>query len=201
MASETGRIEAFSDGVFSIAATLLVLDLKPPPQALPFWRGLAAQWPGFLSFLLSFLFIGIMWINHHRLFSHIRRADEVLMAVNLLLLFGVVWVPYPTSLMAQSVGTARMRDAAVLYNGSYVVIALLFNLLLSTCASRQLVDRSYIGVKNIAKRYAVGPALYLVCLVITWWSVPASLALNGAMALYFLLSPDTSLRAYRTDGG
>jgi uncharacterized membrane protein len=199
MASETGRIEAFSDGVFSIAATLLVLDLKPPSPTLPFWQGLAAQWPGFLSFLLSFLFIGIMWINHHRLFTHIRRADDVLMAVNLLLLLGVVWVPYPTSLMAQSLGTMQMHDAAILYNGSYLVIALIFNLLLYTCVSRQLVDRNYIGVKNIAKRYGVGPTIYLICLAITWWSVPASLAMNGAMAMYFLLSPDTALRVHRSE--
>jgi len=197
--SETSRIEAFSDGVFSIAATLLVLELKPPSPAIPFWQGILAQWPGFLSFLLSFLFIGIMWINHHRLFSHVRRADDVLMAVNLLLLLGVVWVPYPTALMAQSVGTARMHDAALLYNGSYLVIALLFNLLLYTCARRELVDRSYIGVKNIAKRYGVGPVMYLVCLAVTWWSVPASLALNGAMALYFLLSPDTAMRVHRSE--
>ena len=199
MPSETSRIEAFSDGVFSIAATLLVLELKPPSPAIPFWQGILAQWPGFLSFLLSFLFIGIMWINHHRLFSHVRRADDVLMAVNLLLLLGVVWVPYPTALMAQSVGTARMHDAALLYNGSYLVIALLFNLLLYTCARRELVDRSYIGVKNIAKRYGVGPVMYLVCLAVTWWSVPSSLALNGAMALYFLLSPDTAMRVHRSE--
>jgi uncharacterized membrane protein len=123
MPSETSRIEAFSDGVFSIAATLLVLELKPPPSAAPFWQGILAQWPGFLSFVLSFLFIGIMWINHHRLFSHVRRTDDVLIAVNLLLLLGVVWIPYPTSVIAQSVGTPRMRDAALLYNGSYLVIA------------------------------------------------------------------------------
>lgn len=196
MASETGRIEAFSDGVFSIAATLLILDLKPPSSSLPFWQGLLGQWPGFLSFLLSFLFIGIMWINHHRLFSHVRRSDDVLMAVNLLLLLGVVWIPYPTSLMAQAVGTGRIRDAALLYNGSYLAIALLYNLLLFACIHRGLVDRSYEGVQHIARRYATGPSMYLACLVITWWSVPVSLALNGALALYFLLSPEAVSRAH-----
>ena len=195
MASETGRIEAFSDGVFSIAATLLVLELKPPSAVVPFWQGLLAQWPGFLSFLLSFLFIGIMWINHHRLFSHIKRSDDVLMAVNLLLLLGVVWIPYPTSLMAQAMATGRMRDAALLYNGSYLVIALLFNLLLFACIRRGLVDRSYAGIENIARRYGVGPSLYLACFLTTWISVPISLAMNGAMALYFLLSPNTALRS------
>src|SRR5260370_27551348 len=116
MANETSRIEAFSDGIFSIAATLLVLDLKPPAAALPFWQGIAAQWPGFASFLLSFLFIGIMWINHHRLFTHMRRSDDLLMLSNLLLLLGVVWVPYPTSLMAQALTSVLMHEAATLYN-------------------------------------------------------------------------------------
>jgi uncharacterized membrane protein len=149
MANETSRIEAFSDGIFSIAATLLVLDLKPPAAALPFWKGIAAQWPGYASFLLSFLFIGIMWINHHRLFSHIRRSDEALMVANLFLLFGIVWIPYPTSLIAQAVGTGRLREAAILYNSSYLVLALLFNLLLNVCLRRRLVDRSFSGVHNI----------------------------------------------------
>lgn len=193
MASETSRIEAFSDGVFSIAATLLVLELKPPSQDMPFWHGILAQWPGFLSFLLSFLFIGIMWINHHRLFSHIRRGDDALMTVNLLLLLGVVWIPYPTSLMALAVGTGRMQDAALLYNGSYLAIALGYNLLLLVCIRRGLVDRSFPGLQHIARRYAVGPSLYLICFLVTWWNVPASLALNGALALYFLLSPDARL--------
>lgn len=196
MAGETGRIEAFSDGVFSIAATLLVLELKPPPAAIPFWQGLLAQWPGFLSFLLSFLFIGIMWISHHRLLSHVRRSDDVLMAVNMLLLLGVVWIPYPTSLMAQAVGTGSMHEAALLYNGSYLAIALLFNLLLFACVHRGLVDRSYSGVQHIARRYALGPSLYLLCFLLTWLSVPLSLALNGAIAVYFLISPDVSLRSH-----
>jgi uncharacterized membrane protein len=194
MTQETSRIEAFSDGIFSIAATLLVLDLKPPAAGQPFWQGLLHQWPAYASFLLSFLFIGIMWINHHRLFFHIRRSDEILMLTNLLLLLGVVWIPYPTALMAQAVATGQLRDAAIFYNGSYLALALLFNLLLFTSLQRGLVDKSYAGVQGIARRYAIGPAMYLICLAVTWWSVPLSLAMNGGMALFFLLSPDRSLK-------
>jgi uncharacterized membrane protein len=190
MASETGRIEAFSDGVFSIAGTLLVLELKPPAANLPFRQGLAALWPGFAAFLLSFFFIGIMWINHHRLFQHIRRSDEMLLFTNLILLLGVVWVPYPTSLMALAVTRGNIRDAAILYNGSYFVIALLFNLLLNVAIRRGLVDREYAAVRGIAKTYFLGPVLYGLCFACTWWNVGLSLALNGALALYFLLSPD-----------
>jgi len=200
LTSETGRIEAFSDGIFSIAATLLVLELKPPAASLPFWQGIAAQWPGYASFLLSFLFIGIMWISHHRLFSHIRRSDDALLGSNLLLLLGVVWIPYPTSLMAQAVGTPRFRDAAIFYNGSYLALALLFNLLLFTCVWRGLVDRDYSGVGNIVRQYVAGPALYLLCLAITWWNVPLSLAINGAIALSFLLSPDATPKCRANEG-
>lgn len=189
MTNETGRIEAFSDGVFSIAATLLVLELKPPPPGGSFWLGILSQWPGFTAFLLSFLFIGIMWINHHRLFTHVRRSDDMLLLSNLLLLLGVVWIPYPTLVMAQAVSKGAFRDAALLYNGSYLAIALLFNLLLSTAIHRGLVDREYAAVRHIAKSYLIGPSMYALCLAITWWNVPVSLAINGGMALYFLLSP------------
>jgi uncharacterized membrane protein len=201
MTGETSRIEAFSDGIFSIAATLLVLELKPPSQNMPFWQGIAAQWPGFASFLLSFMFIGIMWINHHRMFTHVKRADDVLMVMNLLLLLGVVWIPYPTSLMAQALTSGRMRDAAILYNGSYLAIALLFNLLLYTAIRRGVVDREYAGMQSIARSYALGPGMYVLCFAATWWNVPLSLAMNGAMALYFLLSPELRLKDRQSGPG
>lgn len=197
MTAETSRIEAFSDGVFSIAATLLVLELKPPPANLPFWQGIAAQWPGFASFLLSFLFIGIMWINHHRLFTHVHRSDDWLMLTNLLLLLGVVWIPYPTSLMAQAFASNHVRDAAIFYNGSYLAIALLFNLLLFTAIRRGTVDREYGAVKSIARSYALGPGFYALCFAATWWNVPVSLAMNGTLALYFLLLPAVRIKGPR----
>jgi len=196
MTNDTSRIEAFSDGVFSIAATLLVLELKPPAPGLSFWHGIAQQWPGYAAFLLSFFFIGIMWINHHRLFSHIQHSDDVLMVANLLLLLGVVWIPYPTSLMAQAVASGQLRDAAIFYNGSYLVIALLFNLLFGVCVKRRLLDRYESGVQGIAGRYATGITMYILCFAATWWNVKVSLVLNAGLALFFLLSPDQSAKAH-----
>jgi uncharacterized membrane protein len=194
MTNETSRIEAFSDGIFSIAATLLVLDLKAPAATVPFWQGIVAQWPGYASFLLSFLFIGIMWLNHHRLFSHMRRSSDVLMVANLFLLLGVVWIPYPTSLMAQAVFSGRLRDAAILYNGSYLVIAILFNLLFGVCVKGGLLDRNVSGVRNIARSYAAGILMYIICFAMTWWNVPVSLAISLGMAIFFLVSPDQMAR-------
>ncbi|MGC1462415.1 MAG: TMEM175 family protein [Terracidiphilus sp.] len=196
MTRDTSRIEAFSDGVFSIAATLLVLELKAPAAGLTFWQGIWQQWPGYASFLLSFLFIGIMWINHHRLFSHIQHSDDALMAANLLLLLGVVWIPYPTLLLARALDTENFRDAAILYNASYVALALLFNLLLFTCIKRGLVDRNYAEVRGIAWRFASGPALYVLSLIATFWNVPLSLAVNAGLALFYLVSPDESAKAH-----
>jgi uncharacterized membrane protein len=190
--NETARIEAFSDGIFSIAATLLVLELKHPAPELPFWAGIMRLWPGYLSFVLSFFFIGIMWINHHRMFVYIQKADDVLMAVNLLLLLGVVFMPYPTALMAASItmlDNAYSRHVAIFYNSGYFIIALLFNLLWYVCRKRNLIDPN-IGHDRLhatTNLYAKGPILYAACLLTTLWSVPLSLAMNGALAIYFLL--------------
>jgi uncharacterized membrane protein len=190
--NETARIEAFSDGIFSIAATLLVLELKRPAANLPFWTGMFQMWPGFISFVLSFFFIGIMWINHHRLFVHIKKADDLLMAANLLLLLGVVFVPYPTELMASAItmlDSTYSRDVAILYNATYVALALLYNLLWYVCRKRKLfdVDQDHQIPHEVSRQYAIGPIFCTACLIVTWWSVPLSLAMNAAMAIYFLL--------------
>jgi len=192
--NETARIEAFSDGIFSIAATLLVLELKHPAAGVPFWIGISQQWPGYVSFILSFFFIGIMWINHHRLFVHITKADDLLMAANLLLLLGVVFVPYPTSLMAASINmldSDYSRNVAIFHNLGYFVIAVLFNLLWAVCRKRDLLDHEFghERVHAITNQYRLGPFLYGACLAMTWFSVPLSLAMNAALAIYFLLPP------------
>ena len=192
--NETARIEAFSDGIFSIAATLLVLELKRPPVNLPFWTGVLQLWPGYVSFVLSFFFIGIMWINHHRLFVHIQKADDLLMAANLLLLLGVVFVPYPTALMAQSITSADpayARNVAIFYNSTYLAMGLLFNLLLFVCRRQKVLDH-YLGVaylREATSQYAVGLLYYAACVAMTWWSVPLSLGMNAAMAIWFLIPP------------
>src|SRR5215469_2591255 len=101
-ASETGRVEAFSDGIFAIAATLLVLDLKVPQTGgRTLASALRSQWPTYLAFVTSFATILIMWINHHRIFTLIGRSDDRLLFYNGLLLFGVTLVPFPTALVAE----------------------------------------------------------------------------------------------------
>ncbi len=192
---ETGRIEAFSDGVFAIAITLLILDMKVPrglarPEDLA--RALLAQWPNYLAYLTSFLTIGVMWMNHHRLFTLIRRADHLLMVLNTLLLLGISVVPFPTSVLAEYLGHPGGALAAMVYSGTYVVIAVVFNSLWRYAAGGMRLlgdDVDAAAVTAQTRQYAFGPVCYLVAFGLAFVSVAASVALNLALALFFALPP------------
>src|SRR6266566_22821 len=101
----TGRLEAFSDGVFAIAITLLVLDLAVPARNRSEPGGLAAalghQWPSYFAYLVSFLIIGIIWVNHHTVFDTVRLVDRPVLFANLALLLVVSALPFPTRLLAE----------------------------------------------------------------------------------------------------
>lgn len=205
MNTETGRVEAFSDGVFAIAITLLILEIKiPKPSDGALANQLLRQWPSYFAFLISFAFIGVMWINHHRLFTHIKRCNNTLMILNLLLLLGVTIVPFPTAVLATHIGFSDQRTAALLYNGVYVFIAIIFNLLWRYAVSRnhhllgKEVDKENVG--RISKQYAFGPLLYLFCAALAWISVPASLGANVLLATFFALPPSHASKIVRGAG-
>src|SRR5919204_3739632 len=127
--NESGRVEAFSDGVFAIAITLLILEIKVPKTAEGdgLWQALGAQWPSYAAYVVSFLVIGIMWINHHQLFSYVAHVDRTLMFLNLLVLMVVAAVPWPTAVLAEYL---REEDAshvaAAVYSLVMVVMAFTF---------------------------------------------------------------------------
>jgi uncharacterized membrane protein len=196
MEKETARIEAFSDGVFAIAITLLILEIKIPGVGSgDLSRQLLRQWPSYVAFVISFAFIGIMWINHHRLFTHIKRSNNVLLFLNLLLLLGVTAVPFPTAVLAQHFGQSDQRAAAILYHGTYFAIAVFFNILWGY-SSRHLLGKEVdvSAAHKISAQYASGPLLYLVCVALTWVNVPLSLLLNVALAVFFALPPHRAVR-------
>ena len=200
--NETARIEAFSDGVFAIAITLLVLEIKiPAPGSDPLAVQLLRQWPSYVSFVISFAFIGIMWINHHRLFTFIRRSDTVLMLLNLLLLLGVTALPFPTAVLAAHLGHPDQRTAIVLFNATGVFIALAFNVLwrYAVCKTGRLLgaEVNLESAEKVSRQYVFGPVLYVVCLLLAFVSVPASLSLNGALACFFALPPHIAVRHHR----
>jgi len=125
---ETGRVEAFSDGVFAIAITLLVLDLEMPEDAYgDLWQGFADLWPSYLAYVTSFLAIGAVWLEHHRLFTCLRLADTHLIRLNLALLLVVSFLPFPTGVMADAVTLGRHteRPAVVVYGATLLGVTLL----------------------------------------------------------------------------
>jgi uncharacterized membrane protein len=191
METETNRIEAFSDGVFAIAITLLILEIKvPSPEQGRLAAALLRQWPSYLAFFLSFAYIGIMWMNHHRMFTHIRRSNDTLLLLNLLLLLGVTAVPYPTAVLASTLGTGEQKTAAIFYNGVYVVIAIFFNVLWRYAVSHHLLDKEALAsAAMISRQYSFGPIVYLLCLALAWVDVRVSLAINVLLAVYFALPP------------
>jgi uncharacterized membrane protein len=197
---ETNRLEAFSDGVFAIAITLLVLDLKVPRGLHPGEQlgvKLLAEWPSYLAFLTSFATILIMWVNHHRMFTLIGRSDNRLLFYNGLLLLGITVVPFPTSLVAEYLGHEGERLAAVIFNGTYIYIAICFNLLWRTAAVRDRLlghDADRDAVKAIFDSFRFGPVGYLVALALAFVNVTASVGLNLALAIYYALPSRTGDR-------
>ncbi len=194
---ETARLEAFSDGVFAIAITLLVLQLEVPKEDANLGAALVRGWPGYLAFVNSFLTIGVMWMNHHRLFTHIRRTDHALFVLNLLLLMCITAVPFPTAVLAQHLGHAGGRLAALLYDGTFVVTAVFFNALWRYASGwGRLLGDAFDAeeVRMITRQYAFGPVLYLACFAASFASAAVGVAGTVALAIFFALPPRTAVR-------
>ena len=193
MTNETVRIEAFSDGVFAVAITLLVLDIKVPPVSTagdPLVILLVRQWPSYLAFATSFATILIMWVNHHRIFTHIDRADDRLLFSNGLLLFAVTAVPFSTSLVAAYLGHPGQRAAAAVYNGTFILAAIFFNLLWRTASVRGRLlrdDADRDAVQGITRSFRLGLPIHTAAFALAFASVTASLALNLMLAIFFAL--------------
>jgi uncharacterized membrane protein len=128
---ETGRTEAFSDGVFAIAITLLVLDIGIPASEFDdLWSAIFHEWPAYLGYATSFLTIGGIWLAHHGVFRRLRYANNRVMRVNLLLLMAVSFLPFPTRLVAEAIrDDSAERPAAIFYGVCLLVIAFLFSAL------------------------------------------------------------------------
>lgn len=128
---ETGRTEAFSDGVFAIAITLLVLDIGIPGEEFDdLWSAIFHEWPAYLGYVTSFLTIGAIWLAHHAVFRRLRYANASVMRVNLLLLMAVSFLPFPTRLVAEAIrDESAERAAAIFYGLALLAIALLLSAL------------------------------------------------------------------------
>lgn len=188
----TARVEAFSDGIFAIAGTLLVLDLHVPDSTGGLGSALRHQWPAFAAFAVSFATIGIIWVNHNTLFDHLRDLDRPLVFLNLGLLLVVSFIPFPTSLLASRVGAggADAKVAAAVYGATMTVLGLVFSAIwLRVSLREQLLSEaaSPRHARALLRRSAKGPVCYLAASALS--AINASIALVGyaAVAVYFAL--------------
>jgi uncharacterized membrane protein len=189
----TNRLEAFSDGVFAIAITLLVLEIHvPEPGTGKLSHELAAQWPSYAAFFVSFLTIGIIWINHHAMLRRLARADHSILIWNLFLLMTVSILPFTTALMAQYLKEGEGEKlAAALYSGSFLLMGLVFAgmqrhiLVRRTALLAREVDRQ--GRSRVLRLAALGIAPYGLATALAIVSPYLSLVICGAVAIYYAL--------------
>jgi uncharacterized membrane protein len=189
---DKSRLEAFSDGVFAVAITLLALDLtvRPPGSGHSVAWQLGHLWPQFAAYVVSFFTIGIIWVNHHALFKTITGIDRTVLFLNLLLLMVVVVFPFATSLMADYL-TADNWDATVaaaFYSSLGVAMSVCFTLIFrwSLTGSHQRVPIPADKVGEATVRFGLGLVGYVVAVGAAFVSAPVSLAINGAVAGYYV---------------
>jgi len=200
---ETGRIEAFSDGVFAIAVTLLILSVPVPSRDELLRPGASAgalifgqyHWLGMLTYVISFLTILVMWVNHHSVFQYIARIDRAFIYLNGALLMLIVFVNYPTALVANAMNTPGATLASAMYSATLVITALLYNALwLWASTGRRLLarDADTAEVARITYQYRFGPLVYLSAFGLAFINPWLSVALNGALGVYFAFTGQVS---------
>ena len=180
---ETGRLESFSDGVFAVAITLLVLNLVVPevrtPSAAALAQALAREWPSYLAFVTSFGTILIMWVNHHAIVRLTRRADTLFLFANGFLLLHVTSVPFVTALVARYLSTPAAPTACAVYAGGFAVGNVAYNLLWRSIAHERRLLHPHVSqarVDTLTRSFLAGFPVYLSATVLAFWNAYASIA-------------------------
>ena len=195
------RLEAFSDGVFAIAITLLVIEIHPPTPAEgeSLARALWEQWPHYLGYFLSFLVLGVMWLNHHRIFEPARRVDGIVLVLNLNLLLWAVLIPFPTAVVADFLreGGDDAKTAVALYGGVILLAAIAFTALFVGITREGIVDQlpTPEQVRAARLRFGLGVGVYTGAFLLSWLSPALALAAHGTMAAYYLTEQSSRLNA------
>ena len=193
---ESTRVEAFSDGIFAIAITLLVLGIKVPSHESVLDRGLAHAlillWPAYLAFFISFITILVIWVQHHVMFMYVRKVDHSLLYWNGLLLLAVTFVPFPTGLLAEHLSHPDAKLAAHMYTGNLLAIYIVFywlwrHVLKSGKVLAEADGNRQIGeLERISKYARIAPILYLGAFALSFASEFAGIFF--CIILAFLIS-------------
>ncbi len=186
--NDTARLETFSDGVFAIAATLLILEIRPPEHG-SLASGLTHLWPSYLAYAISFATIGIMWINHHTLFRQVAVVNRTFLAINVLFLLVIAFLPFPTEVLARNLH-GEARSAAVFYGLVNVLMAVMFSAVwFYAAAGRRLIDPAADPrvVSGISRSFAPGIPSYAVATVSAFISAWLAVGLFAALAVFYVL--------------
>jgi uncharacterized membrane protein len=186
----TARLETFSDGVFAIAITLLVLEIRVPEE--PTLHALGDLWSSYLAYGVSFLLIGLTWANLHTMFDHIERGDRALLFINTLLLMDVAFIPFSAGVMAQTLRTGEHEQlGTALYGAVIAVGGLPFNLIWWWARRERLLGPtiSEADAAAIARRFWLGPTLYAVGALLALAVPYAAIALYAALIVLYWFEP------------
>jgi uncharacterized membrane protein len=181
------RVETFSDGVFAIAITLLVLTIAQPAHYQDLARDLASRWPSLAAYVVSFAVIGIMWLNHHSLFTAFERIDRGLFYLNMLLLMTITFLPYPTGVLGEALAKGQgTRTAAVVYAVTMALNAYAWTALwLYGSLRRRLLSPSFPeeerGLATLL--FTIGVIMYTLAVGVAYLNAYVFLALQAAFAL------------------
>jgi len=189
--SGTTRLETFSDGVFAIAATLLVLEIGVDAAHESLGSALLDLWPSYLAYVTSFVTIGIIWMNHHYCVETMARADRTLMFLNLLLLLTVAFLPFPTRLVAEYLQKPDEQAAVYAYAATFVVMATIYNLWWRYASTGRRLIAEHVPestVRTITRAFNPGVPMYGLTLLVAVFSPLASVFLTFAIAAFYLPS-------------
>jgi len=186
----TSRLEAFSDGVFAIAATLLILNVSVSSSS-HLSSELLQIWPSYVAYVVSFVTIGVIWANHHTVMSQISHVNRTFLVINTLFLTVVAFIPFPTHLLSEYIlEPESARAAAVAYGITLMLTAVMFNVLWRYAASgRRLLraDANPRTVDGISRSYAPGPFLYAAATAVALVNPYVSAGIYAAIALFYVV--------------
>jgi uncharacterized membrane protein len=193
MEKETSRVEAFSDGVFAIALTLLILEIKVPDlgkdtSGLELFHSLIKLWPSYFAFALSAAAVLIMWINHHGFFKYLKKIDSPFLFANGLMLVMVTFINFPTAILARYLDSAAFNMASAFYCGSMVVISLCYNLLWFTAAYKRKLVKDEVSdslILKIRNAYWFGLFVYVSAFVVSFFMPFLGLAICISLWIFW----------------
>lgn len=199
------RVVAFSDAVIAIAVTLLVLEIHPPQDTRHLFHGLAALWPSYLAYVVTFMLIGQIWANHHVMFDHVQSADRVVLFLNTVLLMDIAFLPFAASVLAEAFRDGHGERSAVVFHGiMFELAAILFNIIWEYVRrNRRLLSTALdnAGARAIARRFRLALAWIAAGTLLGALLPPLGVAVIAAFIPFYWLPISGEIPGTKPQGG